>query len=229
MLNPITTIQQLYQLSPNHHEVRIDSQLIEQAEATLNIHLPAILYHYYQQLGNLNKSADSCHHIAILPLEKLGEYVVFAKSSQDDAIWGIHQDDLNQHNPMVAISRNFNLMDIDDIHWINELPLSEFLLAQAIYNGVNGDFAYHGSVYDWEGNTELNDKFSIIVDNLHEINSLKQPHERYFLTNNNLVVILVNFAEDGNITAIFIGSQDNHKLQQVNELLDIQWDYCLFV
>lgn len=225
MLNPITTIQQLYQLSSDNLDIQLDRQVIEQAETTLNLRLPTLLYHYYQQLGNLNKSTDSCHHIAILPLEKLGDYVIFAKSSQDDAVWGIHQDDLNQHNPMVAISRNFNLMDIHEIHWINELPLSEFLLAQAIYNGVNGDFNHYGYVYDLVGDNRLNNQLISILDNLNEIDHLKQPHERYFLTDNGLVVVLVNFAEDNTITAIFIGSQNSEQLQKINNKLAIHWDY----
>lgn len=227
MLNPITAIQQLYQLPPHQAELQLDSQLIEQAENSLNIRLPALLYHYYQQLGNLNKSENTCNHIAILPLEIWGEYVVFAKDSQDDAVWGIHQDDLTLHNPMVAISRNYNSMGIDEIHWINEMPLAEFLLAQAIYNGVNGDLSHYGYVYDLTGESHLNDKLSVIVKQLNEIDNLHQKHERYFLNDNSSVVVFVNMSEDNHITAIFIGSQDSEQMQTIANQLAIQWDYII--
>ena len=213
MLNPINAIKQLYQLddSENH---QLDTLMVEQNEQALGVQLPPLLYHYLLQLGNVAQLNSHHHQLLLLPIERLGDYVVIGKTCDGDGVWGIHQDDLNpknpQSNPMVMMSRNFDAIEQSEIHWFAELPLAEFLLAQAIINGVNGGLTHHTQIYDFDGNSIPQDLAEKLAHFASEIVELRQPHERFFQADNYSVVMMIGL-DDNQPTAFLIGSNNSQQ------------------
>lgn len=212
MINPITAITHLYAVDSS--TATLDRATIEQNEQALGLQLPAILYHYLLKLGNEPNLNSAYHHLLVLPIERLGEYVLIGKRCDNDGVWGIHVDDLSpqkqQHNPMVRLSRNFDAIEQNDIHWFDELPLAEFLLAQAIINGVNGGLKYHAQLYDFDGSVLPADLGDRLAQRATEIKPLHQPHERYFEVDDFAVVMVLGIDEN-TPNALLIGSQDGAK------------------
>lgn len=210
MLNPITTIQKIYQLENNPTHNGLARTTIEQHEAELGIQLPAPLYHYLLEMGNAKIVNESHHQFIQLPFERLGEYIVIGKTCDDDGVWGIHQDDLKHTNPMVQMSRNFDAIDPNQVHWFDELPLAEFLVAIAIINGTNAGLAHHAQIYDLENKCIPTDLIEQLTQFSHEILEIRQPHERYFQADDFSVVMMVGIGE--NIpNAFLIGTQYRKK------------------
>lgn len=205
MLNPIAAICKLYRL-PDTQTLGIDTAAIEYAEAVLSIRLPALLFHYYRELGKA--AANSAYHRLVLPHEVLGNYVIMAYAADDDAVWGIAKDALAQHDPIVRVSRNFDAVNQTDVHWFDELPLSAFLLAHALTNGVHGGLANRHAVYDFMGDILPNNLLAVLATWGEEIMPLRQPHERFFQRADFGVVALVSLAEDATPTALWLGSQE---------------------
>ena len=181
MLNPIRAIELLYQLENHPEPLGISQAMIEQNEQALGFQLPAGLYHYLLALGNIASLNSGFNHLGLLPLERLGDHLVIGKTCDNDGVWGIQVDDLSpkkQHNPMVRMSRNFDAIEQSEIHWFDELPLAEFLLAQAIVNGVNGGLKHHAQLYDFDGRSIPQDLAQKLQSLANEITELRQPHER---------------------------------------------------
>ncbi|VXA91042.1 conserved hypothetical protein [Enhydrobacter sp. AX1] len=225
MLNPIHAIKQLYHLDHTDGlEIGSSRDIVESHEKQLGIELPPLLYHYLLELGN-GKFNTNYHQFVELPLEHLGDHLVIGKTCDNDGVWGIHVDDLSpkkQHNPMVQMSRNFDAIEQSEIHWFDELPLAEFLLAQAIINGVNGGLKHHAQIYDFDGQSipaDLNEKLQHIAS---EIIELRQPHERYFQAEDFGVVMLLGM-DESIPNAFMIASQDEHKFNDYIQQLAIKF------
>ncbi|TGP48952.1 hypothetical protein EN873_31460 [bacterium M00.F.Ca.ET.230.01.1.1] len=224
MLNPISAIKQLYHLDQTDGlEIGISRDIVESHEKQLGIELPPLLYHYLLELGN-GKFNTSYHQFVELPFDRLGDYIVIGKTCDDDAVWGIHVDDLIQSHPMVRISRNFDAIEQSEIHWFNELPLAEFLLAQAIVNGVNGGLKYHAQIYDFDGITIPQDLAQKLESLANEITELRQPHERYFQAEEFGVVMLLGM-DESIPNAFMIASQDEHKFNDYIQQLAIGFEH----
>ena len=224
MLNPISAIKQLYHLDQTDGlEIGISRDIVESHEKQLGIELPPLLYHYLLELGN-GKFNTSYHQFVELPFDRLGDYIVIGKTCDDDAVWGIHVDDLIQSHPMVRISRNFDAIEQSEIHWFNELPLAEFLLAQAIVNGVNGGLKYHAQIYDFDGITIPQDLAQKLESLANEITELRQPHERYFQAEEFGVVMLLGM-DESIPNAFMIASQDEHKFNDYIYQLAIRFEH----
>lgn len=205
MLNPIPLIKKIYQLE-TVTDNGLSRETVEQHESELGLQLPAPLYHYLVELGNAKAVNESYHQFVQLPFEKLDEYLVIGKTCDDDGVWGIHQDELKDHNPMVEMSRNFDAIEVSEVHWFNELPLAEFLLAQAIINGVNGGLNHHAQIYDFAGDTipaDLGEKLEKLAT---EITEIHRPHERFFQTEE-FGVVMMMAVDEGKPTAFLMGSQ----------------------
>ena len=123
---------------------------------------------------------------------------------------------------MVQMSRNFDAIEQSEIHWFDELPLAEFLLAQAIINGVNGGLKHHAQIYDFDGRSipaDLSKKLQHIAS---EIIELRQPHERYFQAEDFGVVMLLGM-DESIPNAFMIASQDEHKFNDYIHQLAIRF------
>ena len=121
---------------------------------------------------------------------------------------------------MVQMSRNFDAIEQSEIHWFDELPLAEFLLAQAIINGVNGGLKHHAQLYDFDGQSipaDLSEKLQHIAS---EIIELRQPHERYFQAEDFGVVMLLGM-DESIPNAFMIASQDEYKFNDYIQQLAI--------
>lgn len=224
MLNPISAIKQLYHLDQTDGlEIGISRDIVESHEKQLGIELPPLLYHYLLELGN-GKFNTSYHQFVELPFDRLGDHLVIGKTCDDDAVWGIHVDDLIQSHPMVRISRNFDAIEPSEIHWFDELPLAEFLLAQAIINGVNGGLKHHAQIYDFDGITIPQDLAQKLQSLASEITELRQPHERYFQAEDFGVVMLLGM-DESIPNAFMIGSQDEHKFNDYIQQLAIGFEH----
>lgn len=205
MLNPITPIKHLYALAAAPSG--LDSAIIEQSEQALGVVLPAILYHYFMELGHEHCLINGCYQRLVLPLEVLGDYLLIGKSCDHDTVWGIALADLAQHNPMVMMSRNFDAIDQREVHWFGHLSLDAFLLAQAIVNGVNGSLAHCVRLYNFDGVSLPENLLETIAQVAEEIPELQQVHERFYQAHDFGVVMMVSL-DDHQPTAFMMGSQD---------------------
>ena len=224
MLNPIRAIELLYQLENHPEPLGISQAMIEQNEQALGVQLPAGLYHYLLALGNIASLNSGFNHLGLLPLERLGDHLVIGKTCDNDGVWGIHVDDLIQSHPMVRISRNFDAIEPSEIHWFDELPLAEFLLAQAIVNGVNGGLKHHAQLYDFDGRSIPQDLAQKLQSLANEITELRQPHERYFQAEDFGVVMLLGM-DESIPNAFMIASQDGHKFNDYIQQLAIGFEH----
>lgn len=205
MLNPITSIKHLYALAAAPSG--LDSAIIEQSEQALGVVLPAILYHYFMELGHEHCLINGCYQRLVLPLEVLGDYLLIGKSCDHDTVWGIALADLAQHNPMVMMSRNFDAIDQREVHWFGHLSLDAFLLAQAIVNGVNGSLAHCARLYNFDGVSLPENLLETIAQVAEEIPELQQVHERFYQAHDFGVVMMVSL-DNHQPTAFMMGSQD---------------------
>lgn len=205
MLNPITPIKHLYALAAAPSG--LDSAIIEQSEQALGVVLPAILYHYFMELGHEHCLINGCYQRLVLPLEVLGDYLLIGKSCDHDTVWGIALADLAQHNPMVMMSRNFDAIDQREVHWFGHLSLDAFLLAQAIVNGVNGSLAHCVRLYNFDGVSLPENLLETIAQVAEEIPKLQQVHERFYQAHDFGVVMMVSL-DNHQPTAFMMGSQD---------------------
>ena len=205
MLNPITPIKHLYALAAAPSG--LDSAIIEQSEQALGVVLPAILYHYFMELGHEHCLINGCYQRLVLPLEVLGDYLLIGKSCDHDTVWGIALADLAQHNPMVMMSRNFDAIDQREVHWFGHLSLDAFLLAQAIVNGVNGSLAHCARLYNFDGVSLPENLLETIAQVAEEIPKLQQVHERFYQAHDFGVVMMVSL-DNHQPTAFMMGSQD---------------------
>lgn len=224
MLNPISAIKLLYQLENHPEPLGVSQVMIEQNEQALGVQLPAGLYHYLLALGNIASLNSGFNHLGLLPLERLGDHLVIGKTCDNDGVWGIHVDDLIQSHPMVRISRNFDAIEQSEIHWFDELPLAEFLLAQAIINGVNGGLKHHAQIYDFDGRSIPQDLAQKLQSLANEITELRQPHERYFQAEDFGVVMLLGM-DESIPNAFMIASQDEHKFNDYIYQLAIRFEH----
>ena len=204
--NPIHAIKQLYQLDDSG-QYKLDQLMIEQNEQVLGIQLPPLLYHYLLELGNVAKLNSQHHQLLLLPIERLGDYIIIGKTCDNDGVWGIHQDDLTQLNPMVQMSRNFDAIDQREVHWFGHLSLDAFLLAQAIVNGVNGSLAHCVRLYNFDGVSLPENLLETIAQVAEEIPELQQVHERFYQAHDFGVVMMVSL-DNHQPTAFMMGSQD---------------------
>ena len=205
MLNPITPIKHLYALAAAPSG--LDSAIIEQSEQALGVVLPAILYHYFMELGHEHCLINGCYQRLVLPLEVLGDYLLIGKSCDHDTVWGIALADLAQHNPMVMMSRNFDAIDQREVHWFGHLSLDAFLLAQAIVNRVNGSLAHCARLYNFDGVSLPENLLETIAQVAEEIPELQQVHEHFYQAHDFGVVMMVSL-DDHQPTAFMMGSQD---------------------
>lgn len=223
MLNPIHAIKQLYQLEQaDSTAIGISRERVESHEKQLAIQLPPILYHYLIELGHAEFNTNY-HQFVELPFERLGDYIVIGKTCDDDGVWGIHLDDLNQSNPMVKMSRNFDAIEQSKVHWFDELPLAEYLLAFALINGMNTSLAHHAQIYDFDGLTIPQDLTEKLAQLACEISELRQPHERYYQADDFSVVMLLGM-DGSKPNAFMIGSQDAQKFEDFISQLAIGFE-----
>ncbi|WP_019520426.1 hypothetical protein [Faucicola boevrei] len=226
MINPIVLIKKLYQLDKHNPEILgFDIDEISDLEQLSQLTLPPLLFHYCRELGKVQPLNHSHHVLLPLPFAKTAEHLVIAKDSHGEAIWGIHQDDPNQTNPLVFVSRNHDTYDLADIHWIKELPLASFLLAQAIFNGVNGGLNHYAQVFDFIGDTipsDIGEKLKNI--GALEINELQQEHERFFQIDDYKTVFMLSFNEMNLPNAFYMGGQDTTAFSRVANQLAVAWD-----
>jgi hypothetical protein len=122
------------------------------------------------------------------------------------------------------MSRNFDAIEQSEIHWFDELPLAEFLLAQAIINGVNGGLKHHAQIYDFDGITIPQDLAQKLESLASEIIELRQPHERYFQAEDFGVVMLLGM-DESIPNAFMIASQDEHKFNDYIQQLAIGFEH----
>ena len=228
MPHTITAIKQLFRIKPTDADSKptgVNRQIIEQYEQHLPAPLPALLFHYYHELGNISELTRGTHHLALLPIPIIDEYIVIAKTAVPDAIWGIAVKQLTQTDPMIVISRNYDSVDPRDIHWLDDQRLSAFLLAQAIYNGLAGGSDYRAHLYDFLQEQLPADIETQLANHLTEISSLRQTHERYFECQSFGLVALLSLAEDLRPSALWVGGQDVKLYEQFLARFMLKWDY----
>ncbi|ELA08798.1 hypothetical protein MOMA_00260 [Moraxella macacae 0408225] len=228
MINPIVLIKKLYQLDDkNPKTLGFDIDEMNDLEQLSQVTLPPLLFHYCLELGKVQALNHSHHTLLPLPFNKTADHLIIAKDNSGEAIWGIHQDDLNTANPPVFVSRNHDTYDKEHIHWLKELPLASFLLAQAIFNGVNGGLKHYAQVFDFIGDTipvDIVEKLQNPVIGAIEIDTLHQKHERFFQIDDYKTVLMLSFNELNLPNAFYMGGQDTAAFSRVANQLAVAWD-----
>lgn len=218
MLNAISNIQKLYQISRDDPQNGLSQDVITQAETVQNAQLPTPLFHYYRELGNFVPLNQTHNRLLPLPLNWIGEYLVFFEEEQRAGVWGIHQEDLAKHDPMVYMSQNFDAIESSEVHWHADRTLQAFLLAQAIFNGTMGGLDFCQAWYDFTEDLPDN-LIQAITEHYAEIPELSTSYEQYF-TEDFITVIMVTLS-DGVPTAVFVGSQYKTKFETALNFLKI--------
>ena len=213
-------IRHLYNVPENENWGFEESDIVA-LEKRLKIILPAKLREYYLTLGR-HEAINYSHNRLLQPGGKIGfspdEYLVFCEENQGVVNWGIKKDDLSNPNPPVYA----DYADADgNSNWYLELPGTEAcLLMLAVYNGVLGGLKYNGNNLD-SVNAEV---VEYIKENWQELEDISTATQRIY-TRDYAEMISLSFDNEQNCSAIFIGTNDKARFDNMLDNLDVDWFY----
>ncbi|OAM30062.1 hypothetical protein A7P95_03325 [Eikenella longinqua] len=194
---------------------------IAAAEQRLGIRFPAVLREYLLALGGSEAVNQSFNRL--LPLDKMdfdGDYLVLEEENQGVFLCGIAKADLAQDDPPVHIA--FDIADANQ--WQPHLPDTRALLLQlACTNAVMGGLRYCANIMDEESVSSQAVQF--VRQNRTEIVELRQENQRFY-TDGFHEIILLCFAEGGNVGGVFIGTAEQNRFDTLLELFG--WDNWLY-
>jgi len=215
-------IRKLYNL-PDDENFGFSETEITELEERLNIKLPEKLRNYYLTLGrheNLNYS----HNRLLKPDKEIGfsddGYLIFYEENQAVVYWGIKEEDLKLDNPPVW--GNCGTSESPDWH-IQASSTDNFFLLMAIYNGTLGGLRFNANSFEALKPETIN----FIEKNRTEAAEISWETQKIY-TDAFEEVISVSFNEEGNADAIFIGTNNQERLDELLNKLEIDWSYTSY-
>ncbi|WP_299223887.1 SMI1/KNR4 family protein [uncultured Aquimarina sp.] len=216
-------IKKLYNITEKENKFGYQVDEINEVEARLKINIPQTLRSYYFTLGK-NENINNSHNRLLKPNKEIGfsidGYLVFYEENQASVYWGIKQEDLELNNPPVW--GNYGTNESPDWH-LETKTTESFLLLMGINNGTLGGLKYNANCFE---TIEL-DTVKRIQKNWNEINKISWDKQRIY-TNDFEEVLSLNFDENSNCTAIFIGTSHKERFDNLLESLTVDWSYTSY-
>lgn len=213
----------LYNISEIGNEFGYQLDEINEVESRLKTNIPKKLKDYYLSLGK-NESINNSYNRLLKPNQEVGfsddGYLVFYEENQVSAYWGIKREDIGLDNPPVW--GNYGTNESPDWH-LEANTIEHFLLLMGIYNGTLGGLRYNANCFE----AIEHDIVKKIEDKWKEINEVSWDSQRIY-SNDFKEVLSLSFDQDKNCIAIFIGTSDKKRFDNLLEHLNINWSYTSY-
>lgn len=221
-MNYIQKIQRLYNLSEYENFGFSETEILE-LEKKLDIVLPAKLREYYLELGK-HENINYSHNRLLKPDSEIGfsddGYLVFYVENQVVAFWGIKKEDLKLDNPPVWAKYD----TIEKSDWMIETQTTEnFFLLMAVYNGTLGGLPYNGNFL---GSVD-SETVDFVEENFTLIPEISKGNQKVY-TDDFYDVISLSFDKENNCVAVFTGTNDPDRFDDLIDSLDIDWSYLSY-
>ncbi|SHH13672.1 hypothetical protein [Flavobacterium aquidurense] len=221
-MNNIQKIKHIYNLSEYENFGFSESEVLV-LEKKLDIVLPVKLKEYYLELGkheNLNYS----HNRLLKPDHEIGfsddQYLVFYEENQVVAFWGIRKEDLKLDNPPIWVKYD----TIEKPDWMIETKTTEnFFLLMAVYNGTLGGLPYNGNFLGLVDSQTVD----FVEDNFTLLPEISRKNQKVY-TDDFYDLISLSFDKENNCVAVFIGTNDPDRFDDLIDSLDIDWSYLSY-
>ena len=212
-------IRHLYNV-PENEQYGFEESELTAMEKQLNIALPEKLRGYYLTLGK-HETINYAHNRLLKPDEikfSPDGYLVFYEENQGVVYWGIKKADLSNPNP--PIYGGYTAED-GTLNWYLELPTTETsLMMLAVYNGVLGGLKYNANCLE-NVKPEL---ASYVKENWQELEDISSNTQRIY-TRDYEEMISLSFDSDKNCSAVFIGTNDKARFDNMLDTLEVEWFY----
>lgn len=192
---------------------------IERSEKEIKFRLPKTLRDFYMLAGNHEQINYSFNRlIGVEYLEIKDSKMVFYQENQSVCDWAIDQNDFHLNDPPVWQGQWINYPD--EIEWYMEASrLSVFLTSMLCWQSVMGGLPF-------VGNTDNVDESTVraIEDSFELINFGKDfPEIRAYISQGKIICLSASEKEQIMLDA---GASDEEKFLEIEELLQIEWNYC---
>lgn len=221
-MNYIQKIQRLYNLSEYENFGFSETEILE-LEKKLDIILPAKLREYYLELGK-HENINYSHNRLLKPDSEIGfsddGCLVFYVENQVVAFWGIRKEDLKFDNPPIWVKYD----TIEKSDWMIETQTTEnFFLLMAVYNGTLGGLPYNGNFLG-SVDSEIVD---FVEENFTLLPEISKGNQKVY-TDDFYDVISLSFDKENNCVAVFTGTNDPDRFDDLIDSLDIDWSYLSY-
>jgi hypothetical protein len=212
-------IRHLYDVPENENFGFEESGIVE-LEKQLDIVLPAKLREYYLTLGR-HEAINYSHNRLLQPAGEINfsqdDYLIFYEENQAVVRWGIKKEDLSNPNPPVYANYFSDEWNPD---WHLEFPTDGCLLMLAVYNGVLGGLKYNANCLE----SIEPEVVSYIKDHWQAVDDISNNSQRIF-TRDYAEMISLSFDNEQNCSGIFIGTNHQHRFNNLIDHLDVNWYY----
>jgi hypothetical protein len=208
--------QNLY--APFTREDGVSIEELEQAEKSYGFRLPETLREFYLLTGNhhaINASHNRLLSVDCLEIED--NKLLFYEENQCASYWAIDLSDIEKDDPPVWIGQA--IVGQEGLEWyLDAENLSDFLLIMLCWQSVMGGLPFTGLVD--------NIKESVIRTVKNNFSPLKVRGNYSGLQSfiGEGKVLCLAEGEEG--ASIYVGASDEGKFLEIEDLLQIEWDYC---
>jgi len=208
--------QNLY--PPFKPEDGVSIEEVKLAEKSYGFRLPKILREFYLLVGNhqaINNSLNRLLSVDCLEIED--NKLLFYEDNQRSCYWAIDLSDTKENNPPVWVGQS--IVGQEELEWYLEAEnLLDFLLIMLCWQSVMGGLAFTGLAENKEE--------SVIQTVRNNLSALKVGRNysglQVFIDNGKIICL----AEGKAGTSIYAGASDKRKFLEIEDLLQIEWDYC---
>ncbi|QQT33045.1 hypothetical protein I6I99_10955 [Sphingobacterium multivorum] len=215
-------IRRLYNFPENENFGFSDRDISLLADR-LKVQLPQELKNYYLTLGKC-EVINFPHNRLLKPEMEVGfskdGYLMICEENQAVVSWGIKEDDLKLDNPPVWGNSGTE----ENPDWYLEADsIESFFLLMAVYNGTFGGLKYHANYFGNVGPEILRviEKYWTIVPEISYDGQKVYTDDFY-------EVVSLSFDEKGNCEAIFIGSSDEKRFDEILDTIVVDWSYTSY-
>lgn len=191
---------------------------IERAEKSHGFQLPKVLRELYLMVGNhepINASHNELLAIDCLTIE--ANKLIFYQENQGVCYWAIALADIGKDNPPVWVGQS--IVGQEELEWYLETEnLSDFLLIMLCWQSVMGGLPFVGLADSTEESViqRVKSNFSYL-----EVEKIDSGFQSFI--DEGKVICLDKSNEE---TTIYAGASDENKFLEIEDLLNIEWDYC---
>ncbi len=222
-MTTIEAIKKLYAIAPDDLYGYSETQ-ISLVEKRLTVCFPMPLRTYYLTLATHERLNQS--HNRLISLDELhfeGDYLILYEENQQVCFWAIKKSELQQSNPPVYVG--YSLADSDELNWVlSHQNLDDFFLEMAFYNGTMGGLRYNANMLNQPNQKAV----QTIQTDKTEIRALRTPNQRFY-TDAYHEAISLCFDDEGQCTAVFVGTEDEERFAELLELFGYEdWSYTSY-
>lgn len=194
---------------------------IELAEKSYGFRLPKILREYYLLAGNYETINDSHNRLLSVDCMEIEDNkLLFYEAHQSVCYWAIDLSDIKKDDPPVWVG--LSIVGQKNLEWYPDTGrLSEFLLIMLCWQSVMGGLAFTGITIQVNESVvqKVISHFSLL-----EVSEAGENYSGFQVFLDKGKVICLAKSKEG--VEIYAGASDKEKFLEIEDLLQIEWDYC---